>query len=112
MSLDGTATPERALDAVEEVFRGRGIPPVGMDDIRGASGVPGERLYQRSSAKDQLPAARPQRLAEFVARREDPEERILAVFDRLEAWFGDRDLPDLPGHAAGTGGPPRGPLRP
>lgn len=37
--MDSTAAREQALDAAEELFYGRGIQTVGMDDIRGASGV-------------------------------------------------------------------------
>lgn len=33
------AAREQALDAAEELFYARGIQTVGMDDIRGASGV-------------------------------------------------------------------------
>ncbi|MFF4255694.1 TetR/AcrR family transcriptional regulator [Streptomyces sp. NPDC001663] len=95
--MDSAAAREQALDAAEELFYGRGIQSVGMDDIRGASGVSLKRLYQLFPAKEQLVEAYLQRrdvrwrgrLAEFVERHEDPEERILAVFDWLEQWFGE-----------------------
>ncbi|MDI5907056.1 TetR family transcriptional regulator, partial [Streptomyces sp. 12257] len=44
--MDSAVARERALDAAEELFYGRGIQSVGMDDIRGASGVSLKRLYQ------------------------------------------------------------------
>ncbi|MGW2517066.1 TetR/AcrR family transcriptional regulator [Streptomyces sp. NPDC001617] len=95
--MDSAAAREQALDAAEELFYGRGIQSVGMDDIRGASGVSLKRLYQLFPAKEQLVEAYLERrdarwrgrLAEFVARREEPEERILAVFEWLEEWFGE-----------------------
>ncbi|WP_328350272.1 TetR/AcrR family transcriptional regulator [Streptomyces sp. NBC_00445] len=95
--MDSAAAREQALDAAEELFYGRGIQSVGMDDIRGASGVSLKRLYQLFPAKEQLVEAYLERrdvrwrgrLAEFVAGHEDPEQRILAVFDWLERWFGE-----------------------
>ncbi|MET7794573.1 helix-turn-helix domain-containing protein, partial [Micrococcus luteus] len=48
------AAREQALDAAEELFYARGIQTVGMDDIRGASGVSLKRLYQLFPAKELL----------------------------------------------------------
>ncbi|WP_405741142.1 TetR/AcrR family transcriptional regulator [Streptomyces sp. NBC_00028] len=95
--MDSETARERALDAAEELFYGRGIQSVGMDDIRGASGVSLKRLYQLFPAKEQLVVAYLERrdvrwrgrLAAHVERHPDPEERILAVFDWLESWFGE-----------------------
>jgi AcrR family transcriptional regulator len=95
--MDSATAREQALDAAEELFYGRGIQSVGMDDIRGASGLSLKRLYQLFPAKEQLVEAYLERrdvrwrgrLAEFVARQEDAELRILAVFDWLEEWFGE-----------------------
>jgi AcrR family transcriptional regulator len=88
---------DQALDAAEELFYGRGIQSVGMDDIRGASGVSLKRLYQLFPAKERLVEAYlerrdirwRQRLAEHVDRHEEPGERILAVFDWLRWWFAE-----------------------
>jgi AcrR family transcriptional regulator len=95
--MDSTVARERVLDAAEELFYGRGVQSVGMDEIRGASGVSLKRLYQLFPAKEQLVEAYLERrdgrwrgrLAEFVELRRDPEERILAVYDWLEEWFGE-----------------------
>jgi AcrR family transcriptional regulator len=95
--MDSAVAREQALDAAEELFYARGIQSVGMDDIRGTSGVSLKRLYQLFPAKEQLVEAYLERrdvrwrgrLAEFVAGWEDPEQRILAVFDWLERWFGE-----------------------
>lgn len=95
--MDSAAARERVLDAAEELFYGRGIQSVGMDAVRGASGVSLKRLYQLFPAKEQLVEAYLERrderwrgrLAAHVEREEDPERRVLAVFDWLEEWFGE-----------------------
>ncbi|GGQ77906.1 TetR/AcrR family transcriptional regulator [Streptomyces asoensis] len=98
--MDSATAREQALDAAEKLFYGRGVQSVGMDDVRGASGVSLKRLYQLFPAKEQLVEAYLERrdvrwraaLAESVARHADPVERILAVFDWLERWFGEPDF--------------------
>ncbi|AXE90669.1 MULTISPECIES: TetR/AcrR family transcriptional regulator [unclassified Streptomyces] len=98
--MDRAEARERALDAAEELFYGRGVQSVGMDDVRGASGVSLKRLYQLFPAKEQLVEAYLERrdarwrgrLAEYVERHGEPEERILAVFDWLGGWFGEPDF--------------------
>ncbi|KUM99892.1 TetR family transcriptional regulator [Streptomyces yokosukanensis] len=95
--MDSAAARDRALDAAEELFYARGVQCVGMDELRGASGVSLKRLYQLFPAKEQLVAAylarRDERwrgrLAAHVARQRDARERIPAVFDWLEEWFGE-----------------------
>lgn len=95
--MDSATARERALDAAEELFYGRGVQSVGMDDIRGASGVSLKRLYQLFPAKEQLVEAYlerrdvrwRERLAEHVERSPDPAQRLLAVFDWLEGWFAE-----------------------
>ena len=95
--MDSAVARERALDAAEELFYGRGVQSVGMDDVRGTSGVSLKRLYQLFPAKEQLVEAYLERrdarwrgqLAAYVEGREEPEERILAVFDWLGEWFGE-----------------------
>lgn len=95
--MDRETAQARLLDAAEDLFYSRGIQTVGMDDIRTASGVSLKRLYQVFPAKDQLVEAYLQRrdtrwrarLAEHVAAVEDPRQKILAVFDWLERWFGE-----------------------
>ncbi|MFI2206176.1 TetR/AcrR family transcriptional regulator [Streptomyces sp. NPDC020192] len=95
--MDIAVARDKALDAAEELFYARGIQSVGMDELRGASGLSLKRLYQLFPAKEQLVAdylARRderwrRRLAEHVARERDPRERIPAVFDWLEEWFAE-----------------------
>ncbi|MFH9818424.1 TetR/AcrR family transcriptional regulator [Streptomyces sp. NPDC017230] len=98
--MDGEVARERALDAAERLFYGRGVRAVGMDDVRGDSGVSLKRLYQLFPAKEQLVVACLERrdvrwrgqLAEYVDRYEEPGPRILAVFDWLGQWFAEPDF--------------------
>ncbi|MCK8433311.1 TetR/AcrR family transcriptional regulator [Streptomyces sp. D2-8] len=95
--MDSAEARERALDAAEELFYGRGVQSVGMDDVRGASGVSLKRLYQLFPAKEHLVEAYLERrdtrwrgqLAEYVEGHAEPEQRLLAVFDWLGMWFGE-----------------------
>ncbi|KOG41795.1 TetR/AcrR family transcriptional regulator [Streptomyces resistomycificus] len=95
--MDNAVARERVLDAAEELFYGRGVQSVGMDEVRAASGVSLKRLYQLFPAKEQLVRAYLERrdgrwrgrLAAYVEREEEPQRRVLAVFDWLEEWFGE-----------------------
>ena len=94
------AAAERALDAAERLFYQRGILSVGMDRIRTESGLSLKRLYQLFPAKERLVEAYLERrderwrrdLAAHVERHEDPERRILAIFDWLGEWFAAPDF--------------------
>ncbi|WAU83571.1 TetR/AcrR family transcriptional regulator [Streptomyces sp. Qhu-G9] len=98
--MDSVVARERALDAAETLFYGRGIQSVGMDDVRGTSGVSLKRLYQLFPAKEHLVVAYLERrdirwrqaLAEHVDGHEDARRRILAVFDWLGDWFRQADF--------------------
>ncbi|MGV9500226.1 TetR/AcrR family transcriptional regulator [Streptomyces sp. NPDC003642] len=93
--MDSSVARERALDAAEELFYGRGVQAVGMDDVRSASGVSLKRLYQLFPAKERLVEAYLERrdtrwreqLAAYVEERHGARERILAVYDWLGRWF-------------------------
>jgi AcrR family transcriptional regulator len=95
--MDEEAARTRLLDAAEDLFYARGIQSVGMDAIRDASGVPLKRLYTLFPAKEQLVEAYLERrdmswrgrLAAYVESHPDPQQRILAVFDWLRAWFSE-----------------------
>jgi AcrR family transcriptional regulator len=87
----------RVLDAAEALIYARGVQSVGMDEIRDRSGVPLKRLYQLFSSKEKLVVAVLQRrdtrwherLSSHADRVEDPEARVLAVFDWLGEWFAE-----------------------
>lgn len=93
--MDAATAEARVLDAAEELFYARGIQSVGIDDIRAAAGVSLKRLYQIFPAKEELVEAYLQRrdgtwrrrLSDYVDEHQDPEARILAVFDWLGSWF-------------------------
>ncbi|MDT0612587.1 TetR/AcrR family transcriptional regulator [Streptomyces lancefieldiae] len=98
--MDSEVARERALDAAERLFYGRGVQAVGMDDVRRTSGVSLKRLYQLFPAKEQLVVAYLDRrdarwrgeLARYVDRHEGAGPRILAVFDWLGQWFAEPDF--------------------
>ncbi|MEU7041038.1 TetR/AcrR family transcriptional regulator [Streptomyces varsoviensis] len=93
--MDPDIARNRLLDAAEELFYGRGVQAVGMDELRSASGVSLKRLYQLFPSKNDLVEAYLRRrdtrwreaLAAYVAERTDPRARVLAVFDWLHDWF-------------------------
>lgn len=95
--MDVEVAEARALDAAEDLFYGLGVHAVGMADVRDAAGVSLKRLYQLFPNKEQLVTAFLRRrdlrwrdrLATHVARHDDPDERLLAVFDWLHEWFGE-----------------------
>jgi AcrR family transcriptional regulator len=95
-----TRDREALLDAAEALFYERGIQAVGMDDIRAAAGIALKRIYGLFSTKEDLVVAVLQRrdarwrgnLTDYVERRDDPQERVLAVFDWLEQWFAEPDF--------------------
>ncbi|HEX4223503.1 MAG TPA: TetR/AcrR family transcriptional regulator [Pseudonocardiaceae bacterium] len=91
MNVDETRVA--LLDAAEELFYARGIQAVGIDEVRGTSGVSLKRLYQVFPAKKHLVEAYllrrdgrwRGRLAAYVA--DHPDKPIPAVFDWLREWF-------------------------
>ncbi|PRY40575.1 TetR/AcrR family transcriptional regulator [Umezawaea tangerina] len=95
MPLDDDTARTRLLDTAEDLFYARGVQSVGMDEIRGGSGVSLKRLYALYPAKEQLVEAYLGRrdlrwrgsLAAFVAAVDNPRDRVLAVFDWLGDWF-------------------------
>jgi AcrR family transcriptional regulator len=95
--MDPDTARVRVLDAAETLFYARGVHGVGMDDIRDASGVSLKLLYQLFSGKEALVESMlerrdvrwRERLAEHVAQVQEPESRLLAVFDWLHEWFSE-----------------------
>jgi AcrR family transcriptional regulator len=95
--MTGDTTRERILAAADALFYGRGIHAVGMDQVREASGVPLKRIYAEFPSKERLVVevlgARhrlwEQGVAAAAAGREDPRDRLLAIYDFLEDWFAD-----------------------
>ena len=95
----------RPSSAADRLFYEHGIRPVGMDDIRDASGVSLKRLYRLFPAKERARrggAAAPRggvlgdHWAAAVEAAADPREASSAFFDHLHAWFTRARLPRLP----------------
>ncbi|PRX49483.1 TetR family transcriptional regulator [Prauserella shujinwangii] len=92
--MDQQEATARLLDAAEAEFYEHGVRGVGMDVIRGRSGVSLKRMYQCFPSKDSLVEAYLERrderwrrsLADYVATHGDEP---LAVFDWLRTWFAE-----------------------
>ncbi len=96
---------EQILASAVELFVHNGIRAVGIEAVTEHSGVTRSALYREFPSKDGL-------VAEVLRRRDlawrewfqmaifqrtaDPAERLLAVFDALEAWFAQPDFRGSP----------------
>src|SRR5437588_12502016 len=93
----GASARERILDASYELFSRRGIQAVGVNEVIERAGVATATLYRHFPSKDELVLAflhlREQRWTkDFVEagamrRGSNPEERLLAISDVLDARF-------------------------
>ncbi|WP_238638259.1 TetR/AcrR family transcriptional regulator, partial [Curtobacterium sp. HSID17257] len=99
-STSSTVDPQvrsRIVDAADALFYARGFQSVGMDEIRTTAGVSLKKLYSVFPGKEQLVAAVLSGRHDFwergieqaVAAARTPRDRLLAVYDFLEQWFGD-----------------------
>ncbi|MGW6730992.1 TetR/AcrR family transcriptional regulator, partial [Nocardia sp. NPDC055029] len=86
---------DQVVRAADALFYEQGIQAVGMDAVRTAAGVSLKRIYSLFGSKDDLIAAvlrhRSTMWDEGLASTVRPEmsagERLLAIFDFLDAWF-------------------------
>jgi AcrR family transcriptional regulator len=100
MKIDDEDARTRVVEAADRLFYARGIRGVGMDAVRGESGISLKRIYALFPSKDDLVAAVLQRrtrtwnegLAAATAGASAPREQLLAVFDFLERWFCEDDF--------------------
>ena len=85
---------EALLDAAEALFARQGYRAVGIDTVLARAGVAKMTLYKHFGSKEELIAAVLERRAETIAASlaqriaaapAPPRERLLAVFDWLEA---------------------------
>jgi AcrR family transcriptional regulator len=92
---------DRIMQAASTLFYQEGVQNVGIDRIIAESGVAKMSLYNHFKSKDALIAAwLQQRDANWrewfqntvEAQATDPKERLLAMFDALEAWFSQPDF--------------------
>lgn len=91
-----TPAGRRVLDVAAELFYRQGIHAVGVEAIAAGAGVTKKTLYACFGSKDQLVTAylveRDQRWRAWLERwvaesAAPPREKLLAVFDALEAWM-------------------------
>ncbi|WP_420370286.1 TetR/AcrR family transcriptional regulator [Curtobacterium sp. L1-20] len=96
----GTVEPDvraRIVDVADRLFYARGIQSVGMDEIRTGAGVSLKKLYAAFAGKEQLIAAVldgrhdywEQGVHGAVDAATTPRDKLLAMYDFLESWFGD-----------------------
>jgi AcrR family transcriptional regulator len=86
----------RVLDAAERLFYARGVQAVGVDMVVAEAGVGVKTLYAHFGSKDRLVEAYLRRrdrrwLDRLQARMAQVQgrDRVLAVFDALNAWFAE-----------------------
>ncbi|GAA5034786.1 TetR family transcriptional regulator C-terminal domain-containing protein [Actinopolymorpha pittospori] len=105
-----TATPAQEalrgqlLDAAEQVFYARGIQAVNMNELRTVAELPLRRIYQLFPSKDELVVAFLRRrhdrmmgaIEDHVADIQEPQARVLAIFDYLDEWFREPDFRGCP----------------
>jgi AcrR family transcriptional regulator len=84
---------ERLLAAADELFYEHGVHTVGIDRVIEHAGVSKASLYKVFGSKDELVrsylerrhASRQERMLAAIARYETPRDRLLGIFDVLEA---------------------------
>jgi AcrR family transcriptional regulator len=91
------AMQERILATADRLFYGQGIRAIGVDTVAEEIGISKRTLYNYFPSKDALVLAYLTR--RYVLPKESdaaPLEQILAVFDRLERWFGSEQFRGCP----------------
>ncbi|MCW2496542.1 TetR/AcrR family transcriptional regulator [Jatrophihabitans sp.] len=91
---------DRLLEAADRLFYDEGIHAVGIDRVLEEAGVAKGSLYYNFGGKDDLVRTYLQnrhakwsaRLDEMLAETEDPDEKILTVFDALGDLFAEPDF--------------------
>ena len=101
-SNPGGGARERLLEAAYRLFATQGVGGVGVDTIVAESGCAKSSLYNNFQSKVDLALAFLDRRelvwtrnwleAEVLRRTQDPEERLLAIFDVFDGWFRSADF--------------------
>lgn len=97
MTIDAELTPKAraVLAAASELFYEHGIHAVGVDAVAAHAGVTKKTLYDRFGSKERLVveylAARDREWRthlddHLAAAREDPRDRLRAVFEAADSW--------------------------
>ncbi len=101
-SKPGGGARERLLEAAYRLFATQGVGGVGVDTIVAESGCAKSSLYNNFQSKADLALAFLDRRelvwtrnwleAEVRRRTQDPEQRLLAIFDVFDGWFRSADF--------------------
>ncbi|WP_088942448.1 TetR/AcrR family transcriptional regulator [Rhodococcus sp. 1168] len=83
------------LQAADKLFYTRGINAVGMDELRAAAGISLKRMYALFPSKAEIVAQVLERrthiwnagIAAEAATHQSARDRVLSIFDFLDAWF-------------------------
>ncbi len=103
MSATAQSSPKRdhLMATAWRLFYRDGLRAVGIDTILGEAGVAKMTLYNHFASKEELIIAilekrdlefRTSLMAQVESAGTDPEQRLLAVFDWLEGWFGSESF--------------------
>jgi AcrR family transcriptional regulator len=97
---EDTQARERLLESADRLFYAQGVQAVGMDQVRAAAGISLKRIYSLFDSKDDLLVAVLNRrrvtwdsgIEAFAADAATPREKVVAIFDFLDAWFRQPDF--------------------
>jgi AcrR family transcriptional regulator len=111
---DPRSARQRLLDAASELFYAEGVQSVGIDRIIERAGVAKGSLYNTFGSKEALIHAYLQarhagtttRLNDAIGARQDPREKLLAVFDAQGQIFAQPDFHGCAFIAASAGATP------
>jgi AcrR family transcriptional regulator len=103
MAATAQSSPKRdhLMATAWRLFYRDGLRAVGIDTILGEAGVAKMTLYNHFASKEELIIAilekrdlefRKSLMAQVESAGTDPEQRLLAVFDWLEGWFGSESF--------------------
>jgi AcrR family transcriptional regulator len=98
--IDDTTARRHLVEAADRLFYARGVQAVGMDAVRNEAGVSLKRIYSLFPSKDDLIVAVLEHrraqwdsgIATSAARAGTAREKLLAIFDFLDAWFREPDF--------------------
>src|SRR5580658_6270243 len=115
-SAQRSSARERLLAAANELFYAEGVQTVGIDRIIERAGVAKASLYNLFGSKEELVAAylasrhdrTTSRLTAVIDRVDDPQQKILAVFDSQAHQLEQPDFNGCAFIAASTEAPSHG----
>ena len=97
----GSSKREQLIQAALELFSKNGFHAVGVDTISERANITKKTLYHHFKSKEELILAalryyderhRNSFMRSVEARAENPEDRLLVIFDILEEWFNSKNF--------------------